>query len=268
MNAALKMMGKGKDFEFVVDPGTYSVSRIAIYGDVEITAADPNNEPVFKLDGNGDPTLNVSSNLIINNIKVQGGSKVILLGSIAGACINAQNITMTDGGGIWQGSGGDNLYFRDNDDLGKPATYVYSNFDHAVNDCTIDNSGTDVPIPQGGSVSSNGTVTGETAIRVMDVNNLTIIAVKTQPFFYKPGHEWKQDIQLRPSSDLIRLIDCTFYNPDVGDMTWRSPAHPVDEVDFINCTITKDVSLEAGAKLVKFENTTIAGKLTNGSESY
>jgi hypothetical protein len=222
---------------------------------------------VLKISGNDDPTLRVVNNLVINDIKTQGGSHAILLGSAVGANINAQNITMTDGGEIWLGSGGNNVYFRDNDVFGNTYKYVYANFNDTVNDCTIDNSGDSNPVKQGGTVSG-GTADGEAAIRVMDVNNLTIIGVKTTPFYYKPGQEWKQDIQLRPSAQLIRLIDCTFYNPDIGDMTWRSPAHPVNEVDFIDCTITKDVSLEAGAKLVKFENTTIAGKMTNGTESY
>jgi RTX calcium-binding nonapeptide repeat (4 copies) len=267
VDAALKMTGKGKTVDIVVDPGTYSVSSTSIYGNVEITAADASNEPVLKIAGNDDPTLNVVNNLIINDIKTQGGSHGILLGSAVGANINAQNITMTDGGEIWLGSGGNNIYFRDNDVFGNTYKYVYGNFNDTVNSCTIDNSGDSNPIKQGGTVSG-GNVDGEAAIRVMDVNDLTIIGVKTQPFFYKPGQEWKQDIQLRPSAELIRLIDCTFYNPDVGDMTWRSPAHPVDEVDFIDCTITEGVSLEAGAELVKFENTTIAGKVTNGSESF
>jgi hypothetical protein len=268
IDAALKMTGKGKSYKIVLDPGTYSVSAAWIYGNVEITAANASSEPVLKLAGSNDPTLNVVNNLIINDIKTQGGSKAILLGSTTGANINAQNITMTDGGGVWLGSGGNNIYFRDNDILGKPYTYVYGNFNATVNSCTIDNSGTSVAIPQGGVVSGGEVISGEAAIRVMDVNDLTIIGVKTAPFLYKPGQEWKQDIQLRPSSQLIRLIDCTFYNPDIGDMTWRTPAHPVDEVDFIDCTITKGVSLEAGAMLVKYESTTIAGKLVNGTDSY
>jgi hypothetical protein len=266
VDQALNETGKGKNYEIIVDPGTYTVSHHALYGNVTITASNDSNEPVFKMSGNDYPTLYNNGNLIINHVKITGGGHVIVMGSTPGSNINAQDIT-TDGGAIWIGSGGNNIYMRDNDVFGKAYKYVYGNFNNIVNSCTIDNSGDSNPIPQGGSVSG-GSVSGEAAIRVMDVNDLTIIGVKTTPFFYKSGQEWKQDVQIRPSSDLIRLIDCTFYNPDIGDMTWRSPAHPVDEVDFINCTITKDVSLEAGAKLVKFENTTIAGKMHNNSESY
>ncbi len=60
----------------------------------------------------------------------------------------------------------------------------------------------------------------QAAIRIMDTNNLTIKNVITKPRF-SSGRVFKQDIQLRPSSNSMNLIGCTFYIADVGDMTWR-----------------------------------------------
>jgi len=168
---------------------------------------------------------------------------------------------MTDGGAMWLGSGGQNIYFKDNDILGKPRKYAYANFNHMVNKLTIDNSGTSVPVQQGGSIV-NGSPVGEAAIRIMDVNTAVLKGITTRPWFYKSGQEWKQDVQLRPSSNLIQVISCNFYQPDVGDMTWRSPAKPINEVDFINSHLTKSPNITNGVSVIKFSNTLIGGTRT------
>ena len=104
----------------------------------------------------------------------------------------------------------------------------------------------------------NGSADGEAAIRVMDVDTLDLIGITTTPkWIYKSGHEWKQDVQLRPSSDLIKVIDCNFYQPDIGDMTWREPAKPINEVDLIDSHLTKSPNITNGVKMITFSNTLI-----------
>jgi hypothetical protein len=123
----------------------------------------------------------------------------------------------------------------------------------------IDNRGTNIAVPQGGSIV-NGNPQGETAIRVMNVNDLTLINVKTKPWMYKPGQIWKQDIQIRPSSKSVKIINCNFYIADVGDMTWRKPAQPVQSVEFVNCTMKTMPHITAGAKSVKLTGCVVNGK--------
>jgi hypothetical protein len=169
-----------------------------------------------------------------------------------------------DGGAMWRGSGGDNIYFKDNEVHGIPRANVYSSYTNTVHKCVIDNSGTDVPVQQGGRMV-NGSPIGEAAIRSMNVDDLTLIGVKTAPWFYKPGKIWKQDVQLRPSSHHITVINCDFYLVDIGDMTWRKPAHPIDQVDFIDCTLAKTPSLQKGIAKVTLTNCTINGKVVTKS---
>ena len=254
----------------------YSTGNITVNGVVTITSADPNHEATLKLPSSfgstptgpdvgvpvGAPAFMVNGSLSISNLNTTGGMNGILLGSSQTANIICEDITMTDGGGFWRGSGGENIFFKDNDNLGKPRAYDYANFTNIVDNVVIDNSGTNVPVPQGGSIV-NGQPQGETAIRVMDVNNLTMYKVTTAPWFYKPGVIWKQDVQLRPTSGDITIIDCSFYMPDIGDMTWRNPAQPIQKVDFIDSTLVKAPHITSGVKLIEYTNTTIAGKITN-----
>jgi hypothetical protein len=97
---------------------------------------------------------------------------------------------------------------------------------------------------------------------VMNVDSLTLIGVTTSPWFYKSGQEWKQDVQLRPSSNIIKVIDCNFYQPDVGDMTWREPAKPINEVDFVNTHLTKGPNITNGVKMITFSNVLIGSSKT------
>jgi hypothetical protein len=90
-----------------------------------------------------------------------------------------------------------------------------------------------------------------------------MIHVKTNNFLNKPGKIWKQDVQLRPASKHITLIDCDFYLVDIGDMAWRKPAHMVDRVDVIECTIEKGISLQPGVGVVTVTDSWVHGKLVN-----
>jgi hypothetical protein len=184
------------------------------------------------------------------DVRTTGGSSIILLGSSTSANIDAQRVTLSDGGCMWLGSGGNNIYFKNNVMLGRPHNYVYANFNNRLHNLTIDHSGTSVAIQQGGHFS-NGNPVGEAAIRLMQVDYATLIGIKTKPWFYKPGKEWKQDVQLRPTSKFIKVVNCSFYQPDVGDMLWRQPALPMGEVDFINCTFVKSPSVTNGVHIIK-----------------
>ncbi len=257
-----------KPVKFLLDPSStpYSVSHRFIYGNVTIEPADARHRPTIKLppqfdsSGNGgDGTLRVVGSLTIRNINTVGGERAVLLGSSEGAKVVAENIRMTDGGAIWRGSGAASAIFHDNEVLGKPLMNVYSSFGGRVGTCVIDHSGTDVPVPQGGRMK-NGQPVGETPIRVMNVDDLTLIGVTTKPWFYAPGKIYKQDIQIRPASKRVRLINCNFYIADVGDMAWRKPALPIESVEFINCTMNSLPHVTPGAKLVKLTNCTVHGQ--------
>ena len=126
--------------------------------------------------------------------------------------------------------------------------------------CVIDNSGTDIPVRQGGQIVK-GKPIGEAAIRIMDADDLTLIGIKTMPWFYKPGYEWKQDVQLRPASKHVSVIDCDFYQVDIGDMTWRKPSHKIDRVDFLDCMMTKSPSLQPGVGVVTLTSCCVKGKM-------
>src|SRR5205814_1594141 len=154
---------------------------------------DSSHRPTFHLSGNNQPSIRVYGSLTIKSINTSGGSNALLLGSQPGSTIDCENVKMTDGGGLWLGSGGKSMTFRNNDVLGKPSKWVYANFSNRVGSVLIDNSGTNVSVPQGSA---------ETAIRVMNVDNMTLNKVRTQPFF-KSGKIWKQDIQIRPKSGHI-----------------------------------------------------------------
>lgn len=134
--------------------------------------------------------------------------------------------------------------------LGTAYDYVYSNFTGEAKSVLIDNSGTSVPVQEGNR---------QAAIRFMDTDSLTMRNVKTKPRFSN-GRVFKQDIQLRPSSNSMNLIGCTFYIADVGDMTWRKPALPIQSVTFTNCTMQMLPHITAGVKSVKLVNCTVAGK--------
>jgi len=116
---------------------------------------------------------------------------------------------------------------------------------------------------QQGGVVTGGSPKGEAAIRFMNTNYLTMIGVKTKPFFYKPGVIWKQDVQLRPTGTLYKIVNCNFYVVDVGDMAWRKPALPLKEVQFINCTFAKTPHITSGVGTVKIINCKIGGSTVN-----
>lgn len=264
----------GTPVEFVLDYSStpYSLDKHSLSGNLTIVPADTNHRPTIKL-GSAykkqnsstwiaqNPTIMVSGSLTVKNVNTVGGTDTIFLGSTTTGNIDAENVRMTDGGAMWLGSGGNNIYFKNNDILGKPRKYAYSNFNHTVNNCTIDNSGTSVPVQQGG-VIVNGQPVGEAAIRIMDVNKLVLKHVTTRPWFYKSGKEWKQDVQIRPSANLVQVIDCNFYQPDIGDMTWRQPAKPIKEVDFIGSHLTRSPNITNGVSVIKFSDTLIGNTKT------
>ena len=206
-------------------------------------------------------SVRVTGSFTIKGFNTIGGENAILLGSAKNAVIDCEDMHM-DGGAIWRGDGANSVYFKNNEIYGPARANVYSSYNYTVHTCVIDNSGIEVPIQQGGHIVK-GTPIGEAAIRVMNVDDMTMIHVKTLPWFYKPGKEWKQDVQLRPASKHITLIGCSFYQPDIGDMTWRKPAHPIDRVDFIDCTLVKMPQVHPGANIISFSNCTINGKLVN-----
>jgi hypothetical protein len=254
--------------KFLLDPGSYSVGLHFIKGNLTIESADPTNPATIKLPGVFDssgnaqnPTLSVVGSLTIRNIKTTGGGDTILLGSSESANIIAENIKM-DAGAIWRGSGAHSAYFKNNAVYGKPRANVYSSYGGVVGTCVIDHSGTSVPVQQGGRWV-NGNPVGEAAIRIMNVDNLTLKGIKTTPWFYKPGQEWKQDVQLRPRSNVIKVIKCNFYQPDVGDMLWRDPALPIKRVEFTDCTFVKMPSVTNGVKVIVYTNCKVGGSTIN-----
>jgi hypothetical protein len=256
---------------YVLDSSSkpYQVSKTNIYGNVTIEAADPNNMPTlalpssFKVDSGGGYTADGASftvygTLTIRDMNITGGGDTVLLGSEPGANILSEDIH-TDGGAIWRGSGLNDGTFIDSVVVGNPRANVFSNYDNTANKVVIDNTATDLAIPQGGRII-NGNPIGEAAIRMMDVNTLTMIHVATKPWFYKSGEEWKQDVQLRPSSGSMTLEDCSFYQADIGDMTWRAPADPINYVELDNCTMTLAPHITDGVKEVKLVDCVAAGK--------
>jgi hypothetical protein len=50
---------------------------------------------------------------------------------------------------------------------------------------------------------------------------------------------------------------------DIGDMTWRKPALPVQNVTFTDSILDKGVHLTSGVGTVKFINTKVAGSTWN-----
>jgi hypothetical protein len=255
--------GSSTAVKFLVDYSStpYKLGHHAIWGNVTIEAADSSKKPTFQLEGVNYPTLYANGTLTVKNIKTVGGIHTILTGSTGNANVYVERVTM-DAGAIYRGQGGNSATFKNNDILGKPYEYAYSNFTKTLKSCTIDNSGTSVPVQQGGVVTG-GKPKGEAAIRFMNVNNLTMIGVKTKPFFYKSNTIWKQDVQLRPTGTLYKIVNCNFYIVDVGDMAWRKPALPLKEVQFINCTFAKMPHITSGVGTVKLQNCKVGGSTVN-----
>jgi hypothetical protein len=255
--------------KFVLDYSStaYSLSQHYVYGNLTIESADPSKPATIKLPAtykNGiasNPTINVKGTLTIRDIKTTGGEDTVLLGSSTSANILAERVKM-DGGGMWLGSGGNTIIFHDNEVAGIPRAYVYANFNNHVNKVVIDNSHTSAPVRQGGHII-NGQPVGEAAIRVMNVEELQLTGITTKPWFYKSGQEWKQDVQLRPDSHLITVTNCHFYQPDIGDMLWRSPALPIDKVVFNNTTFVKMPSITPGVGEVDFNNCKVGSTTIN-----
>ena len=208
------------------------------------------SHPTLKLQPTNYPTFYSNYKLLIKNIKTVGGSKIILTGTNTKGSVDVEGVNMMDGGAVWRGQGAVNAYFKDNNVYGMAYDYVYSNFTALAQNVTIDNSGTKVPVQEG---------MRQAAIRIMDTNNLTIKNVVTKPRF-SSGRVFKQDIQLRPSSKSMNLIGCNFYIADVGDMTWRKPAEPIQSVTFTNCTMVMLPHITSGVKSVKLVNCIVGGK--------
>ena len=245
--------GDTSALDVVVDYSStpYSVGHHGFWGNVTIEPADPAHPPTLKLEQTNYPTFYSNYKLTIRNLKTVGGSKGILTGTNTAGSVDVENVTMTDGGSVWRGQGCVNAVFKNNNVFGVPYDYVYSNFTGVAKNVLIDNSGTSVPVPQG---------TKEAAIRFMNVDNLTIRNVVTKPHF-NGGRILKQDIQLRPASKTMNIIGCKFYIADVGDMTWRKPALPVQSVTFTNCTMTLMPHITSGVKTVRLVNCRVGGKL-------
>src|SRR5207302_617963 len=83
-----------------------------------------------------------------------------------------ENVKMLDGGSVWSGQGGLSANLKDNEVLGVPYDYVYCNFINTAQKVVIDNSGTSVPVQERGK---------EAAIRIMNVNDLTLKGHTTKP---------------------------------------------------------------------------------------
>ena len=269
LNNAYWPSAGSKPVTFILDPSStpYTLSPHFLYGNLTIEAANPNNRPTIALPPSykeesaskydaENPTIEVVGTLNVSDVNTSGGINTIFLGSEPGGNIDAQRVHMLQGGAMWLGSGGNDVTFKDNQILGKPRYYAYANFNNTLNNLVIDNSDTTVPVQQGGWIV-DGQPIGEAAIRIMDVNNATLEDIITTPWFYKSGQEWKQDVQLRPSSKDIQVIGCHFYQPDVGDMTWRSPAMPIQEVDFIDDSFDKSPNITNGVSEIKFSDTLI-----------
>ena len=251
----------------------YTLSKkVVIDGNVTIEPADWDHRPSIKLMDSFVPKTKGSSSYVaydaafkvngtftVRAINTLGGDNIIFLGSTKSAVIDCEFVNM-DGGAVWRGTGAKDVYFLNNDTHGKPRGNVYSSYTEFVDKCVIDNSGTDTPVPQGG-IMVNGNPIGESPIRIMNVNNCTIIGVTTKPWFYKPGKIWKQDVQLRPASNKVTLVNCHFYLPDIGDMTWRKPAKRIEYVEFVNCILDKSPLIHAGTGTVKYTTSNVSGKM-------
>jgi hypothetical protein len=231
----------------------YYLAKTGIFGNVTIEPADPSHRPTFKLEPTNYPTLYANGRLTVRNINTVGGYKIILCGSTKNSYVTAENIKMLDGGCVWRGQGIISGVFKNNEVYGVPYDNVYGNFTNRAQKVIIDHSGTKVPVRQG---------TKETAIRIMNVDNLTLKGITTKPYI-KDGRIFKQDVQLRPSSKLINVINCHFGIVDIGDMTWRKPALPIEKVVFTNCTLDKGVHITSGVKQVQFINTKVGGSTWN-----
>jgi hypothetical protein len=267
LNNGANWPGRGQSITLSLAPGSYSLSSRFVYGNVSIVAADSAHPPTINLPQvfkkvsaakylGGNATLYVLGSLNVRNVKTTGGENAVFVGTSSSGKVDVENVNMTDGGAIFRGSGGSTVLLKNIQSGGIPRTNFIANFDHNIGTVIFDNRGTSSALQQGGHIVSGNPV-GEATIRVMDVDSLTLIGVTTRPWFYKPGREWKQDVQLRPSSNIIKVIDCNFYQPDVGDMTWRSPARPINEVDFINSHLTKGPNVTNGVKTITFSNTLI-----------
>jgi hypothetical protein len=123
-----------------------------------------------------------------------------------------------------------------------------------ANKVVIDNSGTKVPVQQGSK---------EAAIRFMNVNDLTLKGVITKPHIGSGGRILKQDVQLRPASKSFKIINCHFGIIDIGDMTWRKPAKPVENVTITDSILDKGVHITSGVGTVRIINTKVAGSIWN-----
>jgi hypothetical protein len=160
---------------------------------------------------------------------------------------------MLDGGSVWNGQGVNTAYFKDNEVYGVPYDYVYANFTGVANKVVIDHSGTKVPVQQGSK---------EAAIRFMNVNDLTLKGIITKPH-YNGGRILKQDVQLRPASKSFKIINCHFGIIDIGDMTWRKPALPIQNVTITDSILDKGVHITSGVGTVRIINTKVAGSIWN-----
>ena len=253
---AAKWPSKGQSVTFLVDasPTPYKLSHHGVFGNVTIEPSDPSKRPTFQLQGTNYPTIYSNGMVTIKNINTIGGSKIILTGSNPHGSLDVENVKMLDGGSVWNGQGVNSAYFKDNEVYGVPYDYVYANFTGVANKVVIDNSGTKVPVQQGSK---------EAAIRFMNVNDLTLKGVITKPHYGSGGRILKQDVQLRPSSRSFKIINCHFGIIDIGDMTWRKPALPVQNVTITDSILDKGVHITSGVGTVRIINTKVAGSIWN-----
>lgn len=219
----------------------------------------------------GRATIMVSGTCILKNVHTSGGEKVIVFGTLnqdntQTADITAENITM-DGGGIIRASGAKSIKILKVGSTGKPYAYYAASFTYTVKKCVIDNTGVSTTIKQGGHVNS-GQDQGETTIRIMDCDDLTITGCTTEAWLHDGTHVWKQEVQLRPDTKKCVVKNCHFNLVDIGDMTWRHPAHTIDYVEFIDCTLDQEPHITNGARIVKYTNTMVHGSLRNRTDSF
>lgn len=252
---AAKWPSNGQSVTFMVDysPTPYKLSHHAVFGNVTIEPSNSAKRPTFQLQGTNYPTLYSNGKLTIKNINTVGGSKIILTGSNPKGSLDIENVKMLDGGSVWNGQGCNIANFKNNEVYGVPYDYVYANFTGVANKVVIDNSGTKVPVQQGSK---------EAAIRFMNVNDLTLKGVITKPH-YNGGRILKQDVQLRPASKSFKIINCHFGIIDIGDMTWRKPAKPVQNVTITDSILDKGVHITSGVGTVRIINTKVAGSIWN-----
>ena len=246
-------VGSTASLEVIVDYSAtpYSVGHHGFGGNVTIVPANAAKPPTLKLQPTDYPTFYSNYKLLIKGIDTVGGSKIILAGTNTKGSVDVEDVNMLDGGARLAGTGRGQRLFQGQQRLrSTPYDYVYSNFTGIAQNVTIDNSDTNVPVQQG---------TRQAAIRMMDVDNFTMKHVITKPYLIN-GKVYKQDIQLRPSSKTMNIIDCTFDIADVGDMTWRSPAMPIESVVFTDDTMLQLPHITAGVKSLKLVNCLVAGK--------